>query len=224
MKTKEIDQYFEKYLSPFFEQHGFVLSGLGSLGYEVVKEINRIKYRGVSNKFRKRQGMAFDAFSLTIRFEEIEDVLKEIAVKYELEQTSFTLRDYNDTDEIIMYRKKVIAVEIDKEADFALHADAVMQYCSHVAFPFFDKYPDIESLNKWIKEIPEDDLTYHIGGDFQLKKMIVLKWCNDPEYDNYAEYVRQKLESIKDLEDGRYIPLLNAYYELAERLKIQIRK
>lgn len=52
-----------------------------------------------------------------------------------------------------------------------------------------------------------------------MKKMIILKWCNDPEYHDYAEYVRQKLESIKDLDDGQYIPLLNAYYELAEKLE-----
>ena len=222
MQTKEINQYLQKYLSPFFKQHDFVLSGLGNLGYEVVKEINRIKYRGVSNKFRKRQGIAFDAFSLTIKFEEVEEVLQEMALKYELEQTSFTLRDYNDTDDVIMYRTKVIDVQIDNEADFALHADAVMQYCNQVAFPFFNKYPDIESLNKWIKEIPEADLTYHISGEFQLKKMIVLKLCNDPEYENYAAYVKQKLESIKDLEDGKYMPVLNAYYELAERLKKEL--
>jgi hypothetical protein len=219
MKTKEINQYLQKYLSPFFEQHGFVLSGLDDLGYEVVKENNNIKYRGVSNRFRKRQGIAFDAFSLTIRFEAIEEVLKDILVKYELDEPSFTLRDYNDTDEIVMYGQKVIAVEINQEADFGIHAEAVMEYCNHVAFPFFDRYNTVEALNVFIKEIPEDDIAYHLGGEFQMKKMIVLKLCNDPEYDNYSEYVRQKFESIKDLDDGKYMPLLNAYYELAESLK-----
>ena len=62
-------------------------------------------------------------------------------------------------------------------------------------------------------------MTYHIGGEFQLKKMTTLKLCNDSEYHNYAEYVRQKFESIKNLDNGKYTPLLNAYYELAEKLE-----
>ena len=49
--------------------------------------------------------------------------------------------------------------------------------------------------------------------------MTTLKLCNDSEYHNYAEYVRQKFESIKNLDNGKYTPLLNAYYELAEKLE-----
>jgi hypothetical protein len=218
MKTKVIDQYFKKYLEPFFAQHGFVLSALNDSGYEVIKKDNDVLFRCPCSKLRSRKGIVFEAFAIYICFEKIENTLKDILHKYELEDSPYTLRSY-DNEGTKEHRRQVRAVEIATEADFAQYADAVKQYCNDIVFPFFDRYKSVEALNGYIKEIPEDDLTYHIGGEFQLKKMIVLKWCNDPEYDNYAEYVRQKFESIKDLDDGKYIPLLKAYYELAERLK-----
>ncbi|MCS3798893.1 hypothetical protein [Niastella sp. OAS944] len=219
MTTKEVNQYLKKYLGPYFELHGFVITDLGNLGYEVIKEVNDLRYRCISNRLRKGKGIAFEAFSMTIWFDVIENYLKDILDKYGLTKSTYTLRFYHNSDFEQKYSQQVLSVEIDSEADVALHAEAVMQYCTHIAFPFFDKYGSLEALNDFIKQLPEKELTYHIGGECQMKKMIVLKWCSDPEYDNYAEYVRQKFESIKHLEDGKYIPLLNAYYELAEKLK-----
>ena len=218
MKTKEIKQYLEKYLLPFFEQHGFVLSELNDLGYEVIKKDNDVLFSCPCSKLRSRKGIVFEAFANYISYEKIENTLKDILLKYELEDSSYTLRNY-DNEGTKAHRRQVKAVEIATEADFTQYADAVKRYCNDIVFPFFDKYSSLKALNELIKEIPEEDLTDHIGGKFMFKKMIVLKWCGDPEYDNYAEYVRQRYESIKDLEDGKYIPLLKAYYELAERLK-----
>ena len=92
-------------------------------------------------------------------------------LKYNLDQSSYTLRDYNNKKTAIKNRQRVSAITIATESDFAHYSDALKQYCNAVVFPFFDNYNNIESLNEFIKKITEDDLTYHIGGEFQLKKM-----------------------------------------------------
>jgi hypothetical protein len=217
--TEEINQYLEKYLGPFFKQHGFTLSAVNEFGYEVSKHFNHVQYTCTCNKLKRLNGVYFESPSMGIRFEEIENPLKELLLKYKLDQPPYTLRDYNNEETARKNRQRISAITIAVESDFAHYSDAVKQYFNAVVFPFFDKYNSIESLNTFIKTIPEDDLTYHIGGEFQLKKMTTLKLCNDPEYLNYAEYVRQIAESIKDLDNGKYIPFLNAYYELAERLE-----
>lgn len=204
---------------PFFKQHGFVLSNVDEFGYEISKKIDHIKYTCTCNKLKRSPGIYFEALSMGIYFEEIEDPLKELLLKYELDQTSYTLRDYNNKEAAIMRGRQISAITIATESDFAHYSDAVKQYCNAVVFPFFDTYHRIEPLNKFIKKTPEDDLTYHIGGEFQLKKMVTLKLCNDPQYLDYVEYVRQKFESIKNPDNGKYIPLLNAYHELAEKLE-----
>jgi hypothetical protein len=219
IKTGEINQCLEKYLVPFFKQHGFTLSRVDEFGYEISKHFNHVQYICVSNKLKRSNGIYFESLSMQIRFDEIENPLKELLLKYNLDQPSYTLRDYNNEETAIKNRQRISAITIFSESDFAQYSDAIKQYCHAVVFPFFDKCNSIESLNKFIKKIPEEDLTYHIGGEFQFKKMITLKLCNDPEYHNYAEYVRQIAELIKNLDNGKYIPFLNAYYELAEKLK-----
>jgi hypothetical protein len=219
LKPEEINQYLEKYLAPFFNQHGFALSDVNEFGYEIRKSVDHIQYTCTSTKLKRSNGIYFEALYMEIRFEKIENPLKELSLKYNLDQSSYTLRDYDIRESAIKNRRRISAITIATESEFAHYSDAVKEDCNAVVFPFFDNYNSIDSLNKLIKKIPEEDLTYHIGGEFQLKKMITLKLCNDPEYRRYAEYVRQKFESIKNLDNGKYIPILNAYYELAEKLE-----
>lgn len=166
MKAKEINQYLEKYLLAFFEQHGFVLSEVNEFGYEISKEIDHVLYKCTCTKLENSKGIYFEAFGVSISFEEIENLLKELSLKYELEQSSYTLRNYDNEKEARENRLWVRAVVITSEPDFAQYGEAVKQYCNDVVFPFFDKYNSTESLNEFIKEMPEDELTYHIGGEF----------------------------------------------------------
>lgn len=218
IETEEIHRYLEKYLVPFFEEHGFVVSEEDEFGYALSKKTGHVEYMSRCNKLNRSAGIYFESPSMYVRFGEIEDPLDELLRKYQVDQTPYTLRDYDNSEAARQYRLRISAITIATEADFAQYSEAVKQYCNDVVFPFFDRFQRIQSLNEFVKKMPEEDLTYHIGGEFQLKKMMILKLCNDPEYDGYAEYVRQLFELIKDLENGKYIPLLNAYYELARKL------
>jgi hypothetical protein len=180
IETEEIKEYLGKYLVPFFKQHGFALSDVNEFGYEIRKEVDHIQYICTCTKLKRSTGIYFESLHMSVRFEEIENPLKELSLKYALDQSSHTLRDYNNEETAIKNRQRVSAITIATESDFAHYSDAVMQYCHAVVFPFFDTYNSIGSLNKLIKKLPEDDLTYHIGGEFQLKKNDNLKVMQRP--------------------------------------------
>ena len=76
IETEEINRYLEKYLVPFFKQHGFALSDVNEFGYEISKRVDHIQYTCTCTKLKRSTGIYFEALYMEIRFEEIENPLK----------------------------------------------------------------------------------------------------------------------------------------------------
>lgn len=219
IETEEMSRYLQKYLVPFLKQHGFTLSSVDEFGFEISKKVGNIQYLSRCNKLNRSTGIYFQSPDMWVRFDEVENLIDQLRLKYVIDDGNYTLRNYDNDKTAVAYRQWIAHITITNESDFAGFCKEVSQFYSKVVFSFFDTYNSIASLHTFIKKTSEEDVPYHVLGEFQLKKMITLRLCNDLGYPDYAEYVRLKFESIKNLENGKYVPLLNAYYELAGMLK-----
>ena len=107
------------------------------------------------------------------------------------------VREYTDFG-LSMYTHSVLFSEILKE------------YLEKVAFPFFDKYSNLQEINQ---EILANDMPYKegigyigdmqdyfkipiVGGDTRskLRRMFIMKYCNDSRYDDFLKWYQNHLD------------------------------
>jgi hypothetical protein len=52
-----------------------------------------------------------------------------------------------------------------------------------------------------------------------LRKLVIKKLCNDAGFEAAMQFWKERFEGAKELENGRYLPYLNAVLELEEILR-----
>ena len=88
------------------------------------------------------------------------------------------------------------------------------------AFPFFEKWKDLNVLYEYIKDKTEEELWDILGQFAPMKKAVILKLCNDSNYQEFMDsyFQKQKEYFDEDPEDIDNIRYYNASKELKQVL------
>ena len=88
------------------------------------------------------------------------------------------------------------------------------------ALPFFEKWKDLNVLYEYIKDKTEEELWDILGQFAPMKKAVILKLCNDSNYQGFMDsyFQKQKAYFDEDPEDIDNIRYYNASKELKQVL------
>ena len=88
------------------------------------------------------------------------------------------------------------------------------------ALPFFEKWKDLNVLYEYIKDKTEEELWDILGQFAPMKKAVILKLCNDSNYQEFMDsyFQKQKEYFDEDTEDIDNIRYYNASKELKQVL------
>lgn len=90
-------------------------------------------------------------------------------------------------------------------------------YLEQYLIPFWDKYADIENINKDIlSSCPHSELSDYIPGFMPFKKLIILYVNNSLEFEEYSEWLKQGLKDRYDKGVDK------AYYQLFSDILIEL--
>ena len=163
----------------------------------------------------------FLGFSIYINFLSIENILVPILAKNNLVGRESSPKDiYNSFFIDSNYKIPTIKKEIKSDKDIKQIEDDFYLFFNTDALPFFEKWKDLNVLYEYIKDKTEEELWDILGQFAPMKKAVILKLCNDSNYQEFMDsyFQKQKEYFDEDPEDIDNIRYYNASKELKQVL------
>jgi hypothetical protein len=156
--------------------------------------------------------------SALMRFDRVEAILESILPKYKLtspgigETIKSTLAgvsaiDYSFSD-----------VDIVDEESYGIVFAQVEKLMKSGALPFFEKYQALEETNRHIESLPINQLSGFVSGDVALKRLVIKRLCNNPDWADYGQMILQFFKENAVKEPQHYKNLDSVTQELMEVL------
>ena len=120
-------------------------------------------------------------------------------------------RDYDE------YRLPADGILIDTEQKSAEVCNLFDRFYNEYFIPFYEKWKDLNVLYEYIKDKTEEELWDILGQFAPMKKAVILKLCNDSNYQEFMDSYFQKQKEYFD-EDPEDIDNLR-YYNASKELK-----
>ena len=160
----------------------------------------------------------FQGFDIYIVYIELESIVMNILSKYDLIGKDYNIIDrpsYNLNEKTLKYNLEKI-----KEENIDKIADEFITFYKQNALPFFEKWKDLNVLYEYIKDKTEEELWDILGQFAPMKKAVILKLCNDSNYQEFMDsyFQKQKEYFDEDPEDIDNIRYYNASKELKQVL------
>ena len=163
----------------------------------------------------------FWGFSIYINFLSIENILVPILEKNNLVGRESSPKDiYNSFFVDSDFKIPTIKKEIKSDNDIKQIEDDFYLFFNTDALPFFEKWKDLNVLYEYIKDKTEEELWDILGQFAPMKKAVILKLCNDSNYQEFMDsyFQKQKEYFDEDPEDIDNIRYYNASKELKQVL------
>ena len=157
----------------------------------------------------------FQGFDIYIVYIELESIVMNILSKYDLIGKDYNIIDrpsFNLNEKTLKYNLEKI-----KEENIDKIADEFITFYKQNALPFFEKWKDLNVLYEYIKDKTEEELWDILGQFAPMKKAVILKLCNDSNYQGFMDIYFQKQKEYFD-EDPEDIDNIR-YYNAAKELK-----
>ena len=160
----------------------------------------------------------FQGFDIYIVYIELESIVMNILSKYDLIGKDYNIIDrpsFNLNEKTLKYNLEKIKTEnIEKIAN------EFITFYKQNALPFFEKWKDLNVLYEYIKDKTEEELWDILGQFAPMKKAVILKLCNDSNYQEFMDsyFQKQKEYFDEDPEDIDNIRYYNASKELKQVL------
>ena len=160
----------------------------------------------------------FQGFDIYIVYIELESIVMNILSKYDLIGKDDNIIDrpsFNLNEKTLKYNLEKI-----KEENIDKIADEFITFYKQDALPFFEKWKDLSVLYEYIKDKTEEELWDILGQFAPMKKAVILKLCNDSNYQEFMDsyFQKQKEYFDEDPEDIDNIRYYNASKELKQVL------
>ena len=160
----------------------------------------------------------FQGFDIYIVYIELESIVMNILSKYDLIGKDYNIIDrpsFNLNEKTLKYNLEKI-----KEENIDKIADEFITFYKQDALPFFEKWKDLNVLYEYIKDKTEEELWDILGQFAPMKKAVILKLCNDSNYQEFMDsyFQKQKEYFDEDPEDIDNIRYYNASKELKQVL------
>ena len=157
----------------------------------------------------------FQGFDIYIVYIELESIVMNILSKYDLIGKDYNIIDrpsFNLNEKTLKYNLEKI-----KEENIDKIADEFITFYKQDALPFFEKWKDLNVLYEYIKDKTEEELWDILGQFAPMKKAVILKLCNDSNYQEFMDSYFQKQKEYFD-EDPEDIDNIR-YYNDSKELK-----
>ena len=209
------------FIHNFLTNEGFILTKTKELNNNVFnyrKEQDASIFR-IGFIIKEEDGKnLFWGFSIYINFLSIENILVPILAKNNLVGRESSPKDiYNsffiDSD----FKIPTIKKEIKSDKDIKQIEDDFYLFFNTDALPFFEKWKDLNVLYEYIKDKTEEELWDILGQFAPMKKAVILKLCNDSNYQGFMDSYFQKQKEYFD-EDPEDIDNIR-YYSASKELK-----
>ena len=160
----------------------------------------------------------FQGFDIYIVYIELESIVMNILSKYDLIGKDYNIIDrpsFNLNEKTLKYNLEKI-----KEENIDKIADEFITFYKQDALPFFEKWKDLNVLYEYIRDKTEEELWDILGQFAPMKKAVILKLCNDSNYQEFMDsyFQKQKEYFDEDPEDIDNIRYYNASKELKQVL------
>lgn len=168
--------------------------------------------------FLKREDK-IKGFYYTVNFIEMELIIIPILTKNKL----FGDIKPENIDESFWVQKDTRYTLSDDGKDISEYEEVVNVFnlfYKEEALPFFEKWKDLNVLYEYIKDKTEEELWDILGQFAPMKKAVILKLCNDSNYQGFMDsyFQKQKEYFDEDPEDIDNIRYYNASKELKQVL------
>ena len=131
-------------------------------------------------------GVYMEGVSVEITFPKVENVLRSVFYKYNIQQkyNNSTVHTALNNIKDINYLK--FETEIHDDASFQVVAEEVKKIVEYGAIPFFEKYQTLEEVHNYAMSLQVDDYPNFFLGDGPFKLMIIKKIIKQNDYEDYA--------------------------------------
>lgn len=157
----------------------------------------------------------FQGFDIYIVYIELESIVMNILSKYDLIGKDYNIIDrpsFNLNEKTLKYNlEKIKEEKIDKIAN------EFITFYKQEALPFFKKWHSLNVLYEYIKDKTDDELWEILGQFAPMKKAVILRLCNDSNYQSFMDNYFQKQKEYFE-EDPEDIDNIR-YYNVAKELK-----
>ena len=212
------------FIHNFLTNEGFILTKTKELNNNVSnyrKEQDASIFR-IGFIIKEEDGKnLFWGFSIYINFLSIENILVPILAKNNLVGRESSPKDiYNSFFVDSDFKIPTIKKEIKSDNDIKQIEDDFYLFFNTEALPFFEKWKDLNVLYEYIKDKTEEELWDILGQFAPMKKAVILKLCNDSNYQEFMDsyFQKQKEYFDEDPEDIDNIRYYNASKELKQVL------
>jgi len=212
------------FIHNFLTNEGFILTKTKELNNNVSnyrKEQDASIFR-IGFIIKEEDGKnLFWGFSIYINFLSIENILVPILAKNNLVGRESSPKDiYNSFFVDSDFKIPTIKKEIKSDNDIKQIEDDFYLFFNTDALPFFEKWKDLNVLYEYIKDKTEEELWDILGQFAPMKKAVILKLCNDSNYQEFMDsyFQKQKEYFDEDPEDIDNIRYYNASKELKQVL------
>ena len=202
-------------------------------GYSFVKKTSKIRCEvgfSLEEDYSVIENEVIDfvkayCFWASIAYPEMENILHPILAKNELfgkyistDEISSSFSAENETFFLDEFRNGIL---IETEFDVENLINRLTSFFNTDALPFFEKWKDLSVLYEYIKDKTErEELSEILGQFWQFKKAVILRLCNDSNYQEFMDsyFQKQKEYFDEDPEDIDNIRYYNASKELKQVL------
>ena len=226
MTISEIRKLLKQYLDGYLKEFDFSVIKGSAGGFGLLHDNADIKLTVLFDCLERPEGKELGGGALRITFLAVEKIVFPLVLKHKLWDTateptemSITFGSYDNSEEAIKQRTTLTSVHISNEEDVVKYVQVLKNYLEKVAFPWFQKYSKLEAVNEFINSMDDFESGQYFAPPHMLRKLVIKKLCNDASYGNYLSFWKERFESAKDLESGKYLPYLNAVLDLEEILK-----
>jgi len=214
MKLDELNKNIELYFGNWLLNYGF--NGEAALhGYSFTKKTswgNQMFGFSYVNYGEKHLVMVSQGY---ISFDSVENILKE---KLRLFNETFNKSDITFCN-FINPTTDTRDITIHNEDDFLKLSPLWKKDIEEKVLPFFDQWSELKKINdEIIDKLPAPEIPNYIPGETSFKRMIIMKLCNNPNYNNYIIKRENTLFDAKK-EDSKYKPYYDLFIELKSELE-----
>ena len=145
------------------------------------------------------------------------NIILEKFIDLKINKEYCTLNNFEEKEFILTNIKKLNT--ISKQKSINQYSLEILNHINEIILPFFDKYPDIQSINgRILNQVPEKDYSEWVHGQSTLKILIIMKLCGNPKYEAYKASKEKEYLAFVNQNPTMWKPAYDTFLSLIEYL------
>jgi hypothetical protein len=231
-KVDFVNDYICNYISvnfPEFSRFKIEINEDSLYFQSITDGYKHVIYVGLGRITYANEKIVHGGFHCWLEFIVVENLLTDLLFKHNLyvnqlfptiRLNEFTNKNFNKIwDSFRGFRDYDLSIDKEKLDALCQHYKETI---AHHFIPFWEKYGSIQYINdEIINKVTEEDLNNYLPGMGNFKKLMIMKICSNPNYNEYEKYLTNLVENAVLQDKEEYEPYADLFKELTEILKGQ---